>query len=487
MSKSKKFLCISFGAGIFLTCSFLFMASFVRSQEGINQNIIYPYLQNVTTNGIEISWSSLASSSGGKVFYGLTSSYDLTAPETIEPVVAVPRKIWVHKIIITGLNAKTKYYFKITDSSGLASVDSTFLTAPVDGAPFSFLVYGDVAGNQDSPRTALYTIAENEANAMVLHNPQTVAFMLGDHTNTGYYDEWQPQFFLPERNLLKNTVVYNILGNHDTYGDGKIAFANYFDAPASSNSAGPSTESYYSFNYGNVHFIVLDGNLSRAVGSEQYTWLVADMAKPSAQDADWRIILTHQPGLAYGSHGEENDSGFINAISSLDSAPGVAKNADLILMGHNHIYERNYKPQDTRRGITWITVGTTGGTPRDSIACTPAGSSCPYLQYSAPKGFGYMVISTTNQKISGVYYYTDSVGAVTANPTIKDTFTISINPIFTQKEIQKVYRFVEELKFQLNQFFGQREPASFLQEIFVITAQALNLSAFSGILMLISS
>jgi predicted phosphodiesterase len=254
---------------------------------------------------------------------------------------------------------------------------------------------------------------------MVLHNPKTIAIMTGDQQEDSKDTSWQPEYFLSERNILKNTVIYNVLGNHDAAGI--ETFDKYFDPPVSSNSAGSSTKTYYSFNYGDVHFVILDGNQSRAVGSEQYKWLVADMASTNAQKADWRIIFTHQPGLSYGgNHGLGDDNGFMNAISALDTAPGVNKNADLIIMGHNHVYERAYRPEGEKRGITWITDGTVGGTPG-----TPPLSG-EYLQYAGPQGYGYIVITASHKNISGTYYYTGDTGDAGVTPIVKDEFIIPI-------------------------------------------------------------
>jgi hypothetical protein len=385
---------------------------------------IFPYLQNVTPTSVEVNWNS-AVNTYGNVSYGASKSYGGSVTETIAPTLVVSSASYVHKIFITGLATSTTYHYRVTDGSGLTSSDSTFLTAPADGTPFNFLVLGDVANNADSPTNAFYQIGANISDEILLHNPQTIYFMTGDHQQDGADASWQPEFFLPERNILKNTPGFNVLGNHEA--GATAAFGNYFDSPVSTNSGGASTETYYSFNYGNVHFIVTDGNQSRAVGSTQYNWIAGDMATPAAQNADWRVLLTHQPGVAYGgNHAAADDNGFTAAIAALDTAPGVTKNVDLILMGHNHVYEREFKPEGTRGGITWVTDDTIGGIPGTPTTCTPNTASCPYLQYTAPQGYGYLVFSTSHQGLTGTYYYTDNTGAAGVTPTILDTFTIPV-------------------------------------------------------------
>ena len=425
MSTTKKF----FYAILF---SLVFSFSGIYSQAVFAQagapgaNAIYPYLQDVTRNSIEISWYSSNPSSDANVSYGLTSSYGSLSKETIDPVAVVSNTSFVHKVLLEGLSTNTTYHFQISDGS-MTSDDSTFVTAPTDGTPFSFLVYGDIANNNDNPRTAFFTIAWNEAEAMVLHNPQTIAIMLGDHQTGGTDAEWQPQFFLPDRDVLKNTVLYNVFGNHEA----RVAqtYDKYFDPPT---TGGSDSELYYSFNYGNVHFIVLDGNEPRGVGTPQYKWLVKDLSSADAQNADFRILATHQPGLAYGGgHAETDDNGFMDAVQSLYKVPGITKNVDLILMGHNHVYERDYEPEGAK-GITWLTVGTVGGNP--GIPPTQG----EYLKYAGPRGYGYVVLSTTKENISGTYYYTDGFGDAGVVPTVKDTFEIPVQKSVVKKEVKKI-------------------------------------------------
>jgi len=425
MVKARKFFYIILFSLVFSFGGIYSQAVFAQAGTPI-ANAIYPYLQDVTKNSIEIAWYSSASSSGADVSYGLTSSYGSSAKETIEPIAVVSNTSFVHKVLLEGLSTNTAYHFQIRDGSS-TSDDSTFITAPEAGAPFDFLVYGDIANNNDNPRTAFYTIAWNEAEAMLAHNPQTIALMLGDHQTGGTDAEWQPQFFLPDRDVLKNTVIYNVFGNHEV----RVAqtYDKYFDPPT---TGGSDSELYYSFNYGNVHFVVLDGNQSRAVGSLQYKWLLKDLSSTSAQNADFRILATHQPGLAYGGgHAETNDNGFTDAIESLYSVSAIKKNVDLILMGHNHVYERDYKPEGTKSGITWVTVGTVGGNP--GIPPTQG----EYLKYAGPRGYGYIVLSTTKENISGTYYYTDGFGNAGVTPVVKDTFEIPVQKSAVKKEVKK--------------------------------------------------
>ena len=96
----------------------------------------------------------------------------------------------------------------------------------------------------------------------------------------------------------------------------------------------PGTEAYYSFDYGNIHFIVLDGNSrARPAGGPMLTWLEADL---QATTADWVIAFWHHPpyskGLLHDSDVEQREIDMRENVLPILEAYGV----DLVLTGHSH-------------------------------------------------------------------------------------------------------------------------------------------------------
>jgi hypothetical protein len=70
------------------------------------------------------------------------------------------------------------------------------------------------------------------------------------------------------------------------------------------------TEAYYSFDYGNVHFISLDSyETDRSVGSPMMSWLENDLAATSAM---WIIAFWHHPPYTKGSHDSDRESNLID-------------------------------------------------------------------------------------------------------------------------------------------------------------------------------
>jgi hypothetical protein len=147
---------------------------------------------------------------------------------------------------------------------------------------------------------------------------------------------------------------------------GANGYFTYFGA-----SAGARGQGYYSFDLGTWHLIALNSNCSDAggctAGSPQGLWLAADLAthQNMCTLAFWHIPLFSSGGLA--------QSGTRPLWQLL-----YDHNADLILSGHDHIYER-FAPQtasgalDQQRGIREFIVGT-GGANHSSITGNAANS-----------------------------------------------------------------------------------------------------------------
>lgn len=145
-------------------------------------------------------------------------------------------------------------------------------------------------------------------------------------------------------------------GNHEHVTDWATPYYKYFGS-----RAGSSKKGYYSYDVGEWHVIVLnsviavDASAPAADRIEQQEWLRKDLVdhKNKCTLAYW-----HHPRFSSGTHG--NDLRVEPLWRELYEA-----NVDLVLVGHDHHYER-FLPQgpgaklDTLRGITQILVGTGG-------------------------------------------------------------------------------------------------------------------------------
>ena len=172
------------------------------------------------------------------------------------------------------------------------------------------------------------------------------------------------------------SITHPVVGNHEylTSGGTGCTSANanaagyfkYFGA-----AAGDPSKGYYSFDVGAWHLIALNSNCSNVGGcgatSPQGKWLAADLA---AHENECTLAYWHIPLFSSGGRANNNSHSFWQQL--------YAAHADLILDGHDHIYER-FAPQtptgapDPVNGIREITVGT-GGSDHTSLRTIAANS-----------------------------------------------------------------------------------------------------------------
>jgi acid phosphatase type 7 len=161
--------------------------------------------------------------------------------------------------------------------------------------------------------------------------------------------------------------LYPAPGNHEYNTAGAAGYFGYFGS-----RAGPDHRGYYSYDIGAWHFLALNSNC-RAIGgcnltSAQGRWLKADLA---AHRTKCTLAYWHHPRFSSGRHGDEMlADGFWREL--------YAAGADVVLVGHDHDYER-FSPQDPNgradpvRGIREFVVGT-GGRSHDPINRVDANS-----------------------------------------------------------------------------------------------------------------
>ncbi|HEX6052448.1 MAG TPA: Ig-like domain-containing protein [Gemmatimonadaceae bacterium] len=145
-------------------------------------------------------------------------------------------------------------------------------------------------------------------------------------------------------------------GNHEYRTSGAAGYFSYFGS-----AAGDPAKGYYSYTLGSWLIIVLNSNssctaVSCAAGSAQEQWLRSVLASSTAQCT---LAYWHHPRFNSGAQHGNN-----TAVTPFWSAL-YEHDADVVLNGHEHVYER-FAPQtptggaDPARGIRQFTVGTGG-------------------------------------------------------------------------------------------------------------------------------
>ncbi len=199
-----------------------------------------PYVQGVTASSAVICWVSQHPGSG-VVEYG--NNPELGHKE------AEVRIGGRHAVALTGLDPGTRYYYRVEGVGG-SSATGCFCTAPADDSRFSFAVIGD-SGSGGKGQLAVAALLERLRPDLVLHTGDVV-YPAGQER---HYDR---RFFAPYRNLIKTVPLFPVLGNHDVRRGNGLAFLANFHPPLDSPG---STMRYYSFDWGNAHFVALDSEL----------------------------------------------------------------------------------------------------------------------------------------------------------------------------------------------------------------------------------
>ena len=297
-----------------------------------------PYLQNGSPTNITIRWRTDVATDS-RVCFGPTPA-NLCFANGAAAVVSD------HEVVLPNLTPDTKYYYAVGNAvrqlAG-ADPDHFFVTAPVPGTakPTRLWVIGDAG-------TALpEQIAVRDAYEGFTGGRHTdLWLMLGDNAYySGLDAEYQTAVFDIYTNLLRKSVWWTALGNHDTAQATEFVDTYpYFDIvtlPKNGEAGGVAsgTEHYYSFDYGNIHFICLDSITGgRTTDSPMYRWLTNDLASNKSM---WTIAYWHHPPYTKGSH---DSDGEIELIEMRQVFLPVLEQSgvDLVLAGHSHSYERSY-------------------------------------------------------------------------------------------------------------------------------------------------
>jgi hypothetical protein len=297
-----------------------------------------PYLQSGSTTSIVVRWRT-DWFDGTRVAFGT----NLANPDA---VLTALEETTEHEVKLSGLRPDTKYYYSVGTSEIVLTngPDFFFVTAPLSAKPTRLWVIGDAgtAGDyQRFVRDAYRVLVQDTAT----ERHTDLWLMLGDNAYQAGTDiEYQVAVFETYQWLLQRSVLWPTIGNHDAASaipGGSFPYVDNFTLPVNGEAGGVAsgTERYYSFDYGNIHFICLDANTSvRTAGSPMLAWLEQDLI---ATDKDWIIAFWHQPPYTWGTHTSDFEQDLIemreNAVPLLESY-GV----DLVLCGHSHVYERSF-------------------------------------------------------------------------------------------------------------------------------------------------
>jgi 3',5'-cyclic AMP phosphodiesterase CpdA len=279
-----------------------------------------PYITPTTspTNSVTINWNTVSQEST-IVAYGVTSSLEDTA--------RLAGLYYYHHIQLTGLLPATEYFYQVVPWGDMKQ----FTTFPAQADSFTFIAFGNTRSDSVAHQSVINRMAVCEFD-FFMHSGDLV----NDGGNTS---DWR-KFFNIEDTLLQSKHILPTIGDHES---------PYW--PYDTLFSLPDSEEYYSVNYGNAHFIML--NTEMDLYGAQRDWLINDLTAASSDTLiDWIFVNLHRSPYSSGNHGSQMD--VRNAWCPLFEEYGV----DIVFCGHDHDYERTLKIS----GVVYIVTGG-GGAP----------------------------------------------------------------------------------------------------------------------------
>ena len=296
-----------------------------------------PYLQMATANSMTVRWrTDLASNS--RVLFGVSQS-------SLGQVKDDTALVTEHEVLLNGLLPNTRYWYSVGSTAAVlsgADANTYFNTPPPTGSakPTRIWVIGD-AGTGKSAQANVYEAYRNYTGSTYT----SLWLMLGDNAyDTGTDAEYQTKLFAVYPELLKQSPAWTTIGNHDAVSADSATqsgpYYSIFTLPKRAEAGGVAsgTEAYYSFDYGNIHFVVLDSEeTNRSANGAMATWLKADLQDNAA---DWLIAFWHRPPYSKGTHDSDTEIAMADMRASF--LPILEDyGVDLVLSGHSHSYERS--------------------------------------------------------------------------------------------------------------------------------------------------
>jgi len=263
--------------------------------------------------------------------------------------------VFVYRAALLGLPAGRKIECRVETAGKTAG---TFVFQTDDGGALQTLILPDSQCDADYDTWARVS---GEASARC---PNAELWInMGDLVDNGasfyQWNEWQSATDAS----LGGRAFAPVMGNHECYSlDWKYcrpdAFISLFATP--DNGSAKYQRYYYSFDYGPVHFIVLNTQreelaaLAPGLFEEQAAWLARDLKSAKAR---WRVALLHRDLIDYDEEPMIRDP-FVETLVPVLEKGGI----DAVLTAHAHAYRRRrlsaWKP--AKDGVPYILTGNAG-------------------------------------------------------------------------------------------------------------------------------
>ena len=310
---------------------------------------------------------------------------------------------YIHEATLTGLTPNTKYEYRV--GYGTDRRSDWYRLETAGASIYDVLIYPDSQSGD-------YSQWEEIVKSSALRNPRTALYIsMGDLVDNGEHAYQWRTWLNSIKPLSANVPLATTLGNHEMYTlDWKMrepyAYLNYFAVPPNGNET--FNRRYYSYDFGDVHYVVLDTMLYESNHEDnhdthhpdlydvQVQWLRQDLM---ANTKKWTVVLMHRDPFQYAF----DRSGVNRAVGFDDEGVLFMPifdefNVDLVLSAHLHSYRNRGHVRNFDRdasGPLYILTGIAGDARR------PKWKEHPLDVYVAPDRDknNYMTMTVTPNKL----------------------------------------------------------------------------------------
>ncbi|MDP8257304.1 MAG: metallophosphoesterase [Candidatus Alcyoniella australis] len=298
-----------------------------------------PYIQNVQRGSAAIC---LESDQPGQAVLEWGESDEYGNVQTSDPeLIHVPEisfTVYQHVIPIYGLDSGALYHYRVS-LNGELSDDHTLRTAPHNLDPYLWVAMGDSRGGSIATPNVNH---EATVEQVLTWDPDFVV-NTGDLVSSGeVLADWD-YFFHASTQLMYDRPLFPVFGNHESdwdpntglSGDGN--FVRLFEL----SPTGGAEHTYYSFDWGNAHYCVIDGQKQADLlipGSPQRIWIQEDLAAAHADlHTNFTFVFFHMPAFSF----KEERNGDFTAKLVLEPLFEDYE-VDIVFNGHDHHYARAF-------------------------------------------------------------------------------------------------------------------------------------------------
>ncbi|OIQ57025.1 3',5'-cyclic adenosine monophosphate phosphodiesterase CpdA [Moorella thermoacetica] len=264
-----------------------------------------------------------------------------TVEATVQKFTSDQGDMNIHSATLNGLDPGTSYIYRVGDGTHWSDIH-TFTTEASNTHSFKFLIFGD--SQSGDPLNPEYKPWQETIQNAFKANPDAKFFVnVGDLVEQGQnYIHWN-KWFEAAKGVIDTIPAMATQGNHETYNppDGHstkpIFWTTQFKLPR--NGPEGLKGQVYSFDYGNVHIVMLDSQEEEEKGvagdilAAQKAWLEKDL-----QDTDkpWKLVFFHK--TPYYNKANRTNEEIKAAFQPLFDKYHV----DVVFNGHDHAIARTY-------------------------------------------------------------------------------------------------------------------------------------------------